>query len=363
MNEKFINRSLPIDTFRGITILLMLLVNNVAIDAITPYYLKHATWGGGVTLADLVMPWFLMIVGMSIPFSISSSRKRGVPLWRYNLKALKRTINLFLLGCFLTSSVYKQPYLGMEVLQLIGLAYFVGVIFCPLPILYRTSIASLFLVLHWAMIKFVPIPGVRPGTFTEDRNIIKYIDITYLQKFHLNGIVSVIPTSALVIIGSIIGTILMKREIRKKLIIFFSIGVLLILSGLAWNLDIPFNKPYWTSSYVLYSVGLGILLLDIIYLVVEIIRWRRWTFPFVVLGRNAILAYILPILFKVYILDGWTYRMPNGSVLSVKEAILHLLIIKFGLVIGGWSFTILYILAFWLFFLYLYMRGIFIKIG
>lgn len=362
MNEKLISRSLPIDTFRGITILLMLLVNNVSIDAITPYYLKHAPWGGGVTLADLVMPWFLMIAGMSIPFSISSSRKRGVPLWRYNLRALRRTLNLFLLGCFLTSSIYKQPYFGMEVLQLIGLAYFVGVMFCPLSIIYRSIIASLFLILHWAIIKFIPIPGVGPGIFTEDKNIIKYIDTTYLQKFHANGVISVIPTSAIVIIGSIIGTILMKREVKKNLIIFFSVGILLTLSGLVWNLDIPFNKPYWTSSYILYSAGLGILLLDIVYLVVEMIGWKRWTFPFVVLGRNAISAYVLPILFKVYVLDGWTYRMPNGSVLSVKEAILHLLITKFGLVIGGWSFTILYILVFWLFFLYLYIRGIFIKV-
>ncbi|MGC9064504.1 MAG: acyltransferase family protein [bacterium] len=340
----------------------MLLVNNVAIDAITPYYLKHAPWGGGVTIADLVMPWFLMIVGISIPFSLLSSKRKGIPLWRYNLRALKRTINLFLIGCFLTSSVYKQPYFGMEVLQLIGLAYFVGVIFCPLSIPYRILIATILLVLHWAGIKFIPIPGVGTGVFMEDKNIIRYIDITYLQRFHMNGIISVIPTSSLVIIGSIIGTILMREETRRNLYIFFSTGVLLTLSGWVWNLDIPFNKPYWTSSYILYTAGLGILLLGVIYLLVDIIRWKKWTFPFIVLGRNAILAYILPILFKVYVLDEWRWQMPNGSTLSVKEAILHLLITKFGLTVGGWSFTILYILVCWLFFLYLYLRRTFVRI-
>lgn len=363
MNSKISNdRSISIDAFRGITILLMLLVNNIAIDIITPYYLKHAPWGKGVTIADLVMPWFLMIVGISIPFSLSSSKRKGIPLWRYNLRALKRTIKLFLMGCFLTSSIYKQPYFGMEVLQLIGLTYFIGVLFCPLSILYRTLIVVVLLILHWAMIKFIPVPGIGAGVFMEDKNIIKYIDITYLQRFHINGIISVIPTSGLVIIGSIIGTLLMREETKKNIYVLPSIGLLLTLSGWIWNLDIPFNKPYWTSSYILYTAGLGIILLSGIYLLVEIIGWKRWTFPFVILGRNAILAYILPILFKVYVLNEWTWRMPNGSVLSVKEAILHFLIAKLGLTIGGWSFTILYIIAWWLFFLYLYLRRVFIKI-
>jgi predicted acyltransferase len=355
-------RFIALDTFRGITILLMLLVNNVTIDAITPYYLKHAPWGGGITIADLVMPWFLMIVGIAIPFSLSSNLRRGVSLWKYRLRALKRTINLFLLGCFLTSSIYKIPYFGMEVLQLIGLTYFVGVIFCPLSILFRASVATTFLTLYWALIKFVPIPGVGPGIFTEDINIIRYIDITYLQRFHLNGIITVIPTSALVIIGSIVGNVLMREEAKKNLFLLFSIGALLTLSGWVWNFDIPFNKPYWTSSYILYTAGLGIILLDVIYLFVNIIGWKRWTFPFVVFGRNAISAYVLPILFKVYILNEWVWKMPNGSVLSLKEAILHFLITRFGLVIGGWSFTFLYIFAWWLFFLYLYLKRIFIKV-
>jgi len=362
MNRTDINRSVSLDTFRGLAILLMLVVNNVAIDEITPYYLKHAPWGGGVTIADLVMPCFLMIVGISIPFSLKSSRKKGVPLWNDDLRALKRALSLFLVGCFLTSSIYKQPYFGMEVLQLIGLAYFVGVIFCPLPPIFRIFITGILLILYWAGIKLIPIPGIGAGVFTEEKNIIEYIDMTYLQKFHLNGIISIIPTSALVILGSIIGDILKREDRIKNLYIFFSIGLLLILTGWVWNLDLPFNKPYWTSSYVLYTAGLGTIVLALIYLLTSIIGWKRWTFPFVVLGRNAILVYILPILFKVYILDGWIWRMPGGSFLPLKQAILHFLITRFGLVVGGWVYTILFIFIWWLFFLYLYIRQIFVRI-
>ncbi|MCX7796510.1 MAG: DUF5009 domain-containing protein [bacterium] len=362
MNNKTSSRFIPLDTFRGITILLMLLVNNMAIDVITPYYLKHAPWGKGITIADLVMPWFLMIVGISIPFSLSSSKEKGISSKEYNLRAIKRTIKLFLIGCFLTSSIYKQPYFGMEVLQLIGLDYLIGVIFCPFSITYRVLTTIILLMTHWSIIKFIPIPGVGSGIFTEDKNIIRYIDITYLQRFHINGIISVIPTSGLVIIGSIIGTILMRKEAKKNILIIFSIGALLTISGWLWNLDIPFNKAYWTSSYILYTSGLGIILLGVLQLLIEVIGWKKWTFPFIVLGRNAILAYILPILFKVYILNEWKWRMSNGSILSLREAILHFLINKLGLTVGGWSFTIFYILGFWLFFLYLYLRTMFIKI-
>lgn len=147
----------------------------------------------------------------------------------------------------------------MEVLQLIGLTYFIGVIFCPITIFYRVLITIIFLISHWALIKFIPIPWIGAGVFTEDKNIIRYIDITYLQKLHLNGIISVIPTSGLVIIGSIIGNILMRKEAKKNTWILFATGALLTLSGWVWNLDIPFNKPYWTSSYILLIYSLFFL--------------------------------------------------------------------------------------------------------
>src|SRR5206468_3937629 len=87
-------RLTSLDAFRGLAILGMLLVNNAALDTATPSPLTHAPWNGGVHFADLVYPWFLLIVGVAIPFSAAASRARGIPTWKYDLKILGRAVAL-----------------------------------------------------------------------------------------------------------------------------------------------------------------------------------------------------------------------------------------------------------------------------
>lgn len=139
-------RLVSLDAFRGLTIALMLLVNNTALDTATPIQLTHAPWNGGIRLADLVFPWFLFCVGVAIPFASASFAKRGLPVWRYDLKALSRAVLLILLGCLIDSSLAKHPILDLGVLQIIGLAYLVGALLYELPSLRRGLLAALFLV-------------------------------------------------------------------------------------------------------------------------------------------------------------------------------------------------------------------------
>src|SRR5262249_35042789 len=110
-------RLTSLDAFRGLAILGMLLVNNVALDTSTPAPLTHAAWNGGIHLADLVYPWFLLIVGVAIPLSAAASRARGIPTWKYDLKILCRAVTLVLLGCLLESSQLKRPTFELGVLQ------------------------------------------------------------------------------------------------------------------------------------------------------------------------------------------------------------------------------------------------------
>ena len=85
-----------LDTFRGITIALMIFVN----DGTGGYwFLEHATWNG-LQVADLVFPWFLWIMGVCIPMSIKSFEKRKVPFGVAFVGILRRSIVLFLLGFF-----------------------------------------------------------------------------------------------------------------------------------------------------------------------------------------------------------------------------------------------------------------------
>lgn len=358
------NRLLSLDAFRGLTILGMLLVNNIALDYATPKQLMHAAWNQGTNFADLVFPWFLLIVGVAIPYSFASHKNKGQPAWKYLLKAISRATILVLLGCFIESSIVKQPVFGLGVLQLIGLAYLVAAVLYQLPAALRAVAIGAFLLTHWAAIRFIPVPGGGIGVFTEAQNLINYVNGTHLQQYHLSGLVSVIPTSALVLIGAFIGDFLRNKALspEKKAMYMFAGGVLLALAGWIWNLDLPFNKPVWTSSYILYTAGLGCAVLSMLYMLIDVKGRKWWTFPLIVFGSNAIAAYIVPIIVKVYILQVWVINTSDGSAISLQQAALHSLVAKLGTVPGGWIYTISYILCCWLLMLYLYRKKIFLRV-
>jgi predicted acyltransferase len=357
-------RLASLDAFRGLTIIGMLLVNNMALDTATPSTLTHARWNQGVHFADFIYPWFLLIVGVAIPYSAASHRKRGMPLWRYDLKAVTRGALLVLLGCLVNSSMAKHPLFDLGVLQLIGLAYTVGALLYVMPLWPRLGVAAAFLIGHWAAIRFVAIPGVGAGVFTESQNLIARINQTYLEPVGLAGIVSTVPTSAMVLIGTGLGDILRRDKLTsmRKVAYLLVAGAALALAGWLWSLDLPFNKPVWTASYILYTAGCGAALLGLFYLLVDIRGWRPLGYPFVVAGTNAIFAYVAPILVKVYILRGWTWTMPDGSHLTLQRAFMHWSFDHLGRIAGGWLYTISYIAFWWLILLWMYRKRILLRV-
>jgi predicted acyltransferase len=357
-------RLTSLDAFRGLAIVGMLLVNNVALDTATPRPLTHAPWNGGVYFADLVYPWFLLIVGVAVPFSAAAARTRGVPFWRYDLKILTRAVTLVLLGCLLDCSAIKRPMFELGVLQQIGLAYLVGAILCELSPLRRLLIAAVFLLGHWAVIRLVPIPGGRPGVFTESTNIIYYWNRVYLQPLSLRGLISLVPMSALVMIGTVVGDDL-RREVRApvwKGVRLLAAGLLLVGLGCLWNINLPYNKSVWTASYILYSAGTGTVILALFYLLIDVTGWRFWAFPLVVFGANAMVAYVLPILVKIDILQEWKWRMHDGALLPLQDALLQYCFVHAGRIHGGWLYTLGYILFWWLVLLQMYLKRVFWRV-
>ena len=357
-------RLMALDAFRGLTIAGMLLVNNIALGEHTPRTLRHAPWNGGINFADLVFPWFLLIVGVAIPYARESSRRRGLPTWKYDIHAIQRAAILVILGCLVDSSVEGHLHLGLGVLQLIGLAYMAGAFISQLHIITRLSVAGALLIGYWAIIRFVPIPGVGAGIFHENLNVIEYVNHTYLASIHLQGLLSVIPATAMVLIGSGIGQILRCEWFAeyKRVAIMTAVGVGLMLVGYLWNLDLPYNKIVWTPSYILYTAGLGSAILGVFYLVTDVWRWRWWALPLTVFGANAIIAYVTPIFFRVYLLEHWMVRLHGGAHRSLLMVMLHGLFSRFGHVVGGWIYTVSYIVFWWLILSVLYRRKIFLKI-
>ena len=99
----------------------------------------HAAWNQGVNFADMVFPWFLLIVGVAIPYAAASHLKKGLPQWRYDMKIVSRAFTLIVLGILIDSSLAKRPVIGLDVLQLIGLAYMTGAFLYDLPIRSRRA--------------------------------------------------------------------------------------------------------------------------------------------------------------------------------------------------------------------------------
>lgn len=169
-------RLTSLDAFRGLTIIAMLMVNNPGYDSAFPRQFRHGHWGEMITFCDLIFPWFLFIVGVAVPFSASAFHRRVSGFLPYLIKAVRRMLLLLFFGILIDCSINKRIVIGMDVLQLIGLAYFAGAMIYELPKRWRLIIAGSLLVLHWAAIRFIPIPGVGAGFFEPDKNLISYIN-------------------------------------------------------------------------------------------------------------------------------------------------------------------------------------------
>jgi predicted acyltransferase len=357
------SRLVSLDAFRGFVIAAMLLVNNLIWTAATPRQLMHAPWGQGVTFTDMIFPWFMLAMGVAIPFSLASARENGQTLWGYLARVARRSGLLVILGWMVDSTVAHRVVLGMGVLQLLGVAYFIGALAARLPLWNRVALAALLLGAHWALIRFVPVPGAEAPVFDEDLNIIKYLNEVYLGP-HLAGVISAVPTSALVLLGTAAGDVLRRPALpgRTKGAVLLAIGTVLALGGWMLQHDLPLNKPVWSASYILVAGGLGALLLGVCYLVFDLARLRAPAYPFAVFGANAIVVYVASILFKIDVLQAWRHRLPGGQVVSLQEALVGYLGDRFGPGLGGWIYTAAFIVFWWLVLLYLYRRRIFVRV-
>lgn len=340
MNEKSSSRLISLDALRGLAVLLMLLVNNFGAEANTPTWLTHAYWRGGVHLADFVFPWFLFCVGVAIPFSVASFRRKKLPEWEYDLRALRRTAILLLLGVLVVSADDGKLDFTVGILQLIALAYGAATLLYDLSLPRRLFVTATLLAGYWALIKFIPNPGVYTGAFAEGRNIIHHINTKYLEPIGLDGLPLVVPTTALVLIGTALGDLISSSKIDKarKSTCIAGIGVALVALAYLWSLSLPFNKPLWTPSYVLLSAGTAAIILGAFHWILDVRGRRAWSFPLTVFGSNAILAYVLPIL--------------------VKEWVLHPLHVT----TGGWVRSLTYVVVWWVVLWLLYRKKLFLRV-
>jgi len=368
-------RLLSLDVFRGITIAGMLLVNNPGSWSAIYGPLAHAKWHGW-TPTDLIFPFFLFIVGVAMAFSFPVQERKGLTRGEMLRKAAKRGATLFLLGLVLAAFPFYDLDLATlripGVLQRIGLAFLLasGIVLFASPRVQAAVTAALLLG-YWAAMRWVPVPGHGAGSLEPDSNLAAYVDRAVLGTAHLwkssktwdpEGLLSTLPAVATVLLGVFAGRWLRSdRSPAEKTVWMLLAGNAGLLLGIAWNEVFPINKNLWTSSYVVFTAGMALHFLATCYWAVDVKGWRRWAFPFVLFGVNAIAAFFLSgIMARVLTLVKWTG--PSGTV-TLKGWIYDTLLASWLAPVNASLAFALGFVLFWLGVMWIfYKRNIFIKV-
>jgi len=318
-----------LDVFRGATIAAMLLVNNPGTWAHVHPPLLHAAWHGW-TPTDLIFPYFLFIVGVAMAFSFARQLETGVDRGAVLLRAARRAAVLVALGLVLHGfpnydlSTIRIP----GVLQRIGLAFLLAT---PAVLwVGRRGIAAaaaITLLGYGALMMWAPVPGHGAGVLEPGRDLGSYIDRAVFGTAHLwrqaetwdpEGLLSTIPAVGTVLLGVLAGGWLRDaRPVERTTVGLAAAGAAAAVAGWVWGLWFPINKNLWTSSYALFTSGLGALSLAACYWIVDVRKHRRWAHPFHLFGVNAIAAFFLSSLMaRILVLIHWTDE--TGETVTLK---------------------------------------------
>ena len=324
-------RLISLDVFRGLTVMAMILVNNPGDWGHIYPPLEHAEWNG-CTPTDLIFPFFLFIVGVSLVYALDGAKRQGGPQGAVLLRVLRRAAVLFGLGLLL--SLYPKFDFSvvrvMGVLQRIALV-FLGCSFIFLKTSWRTQIWLLvsFLAGYAVLIQLVPVPGFGPANLEPATNLGAWLDRLVFSEAHLwkqsktwdpEGLLGTLPALGTGLLGGLTAQWLRRRdqEPAAKVAWLFVAGGAITLLGLIWAPWFPINKALWSSPYVLYTGGLAMAGLAALYWICDVQGHRAWTRPALVYGVNAVLVFCLSALlsrtFGLFKLLG-----PAGKRLGLKE--------------------------------------------
>ncbi len=270
-----------------------------------PEWLKHQfghePWEG-FTAWDLIMPLFLFIVGTSMPFAFTRRRRQGQTTGALYIRMLRRVAVLFVLGMMVQGNLLAFKLDDLHVfsntLQAIAVGYLVaGLALLHLPILGQLLLTIGLLVAYWACMMFVPFGDHPAGTLEEGANLALYIDHLVLGRYEdgttYTWVLSGLGFAATVLMGVLSGHILrLDKPPARRAGCLCAAGLGCLLAGWLWSFHFPINKHIWSSSMALWAGAWSFLLLGVFYLVIDVWGYRRWAFPFVVVGINAIAAYM-----------------------------------------------------------------------
>jgi len=271
--------------------------------------LKHVEWTG-FSFWDIIMPLFLFIVGAAIPFSIGKRLIAGQTKKELYKHIGKRCIILWILGMVVQGRLLEYDLSRLDIysntLQAIASGYLIAtVVYLNLNMKWFNVLLVGLLLLFWALMALVPVPGYGAGNLTPAGNLAIYLDKLILGRFedglNYTWILSSLNFGATVMLGVIAGKLLKSEMSQKENVMWLTgLGAGFIVIGLVWGIWFPIIKRLWTSSFVLYSGGYCFLLLALFYLIIDVLNYRRWAFFFKVIGMNAIAVYTVTHIFEFH---------------------------------------------------------------
>ncbi|MGB5371316.1 MAG: heparan-alpha-glucosaminide N-acetyltransferase domain-containing protein [Flavobacteriaceae bacterium] len=294
------NRILSVDIFRGMTIVLMILVNTPGTWSSVYAPFLHAEWHG-YTPTDLVFPFFLFIVGTSISFSYKDKTASPAIYKKITIRSLKLIgLGLFL-GAFTLSFPFIKDFAEIRfpgVLQRIGVVFFfASLLFLHTKWKALVGISALLLIGYWLLMVLVPVNGIASTLDRAPSNLANYIDLqvlgTHMWKadYDPEGLLSTIPAIVSALLGIFAGLILTSKQ-SKKATLLMGMGGSFLIIGHLWDLFFPINKALWTSSFVLVTAGWANLVLALIYYLTDVKKIQFGSL-FRYAGANAIILYFL----------------------------------------------------------------------
>ena len=365
-------RIYSIDIFRGLTIALMIVVNNPGTWASVYSPLLHAKWHG-CTITDLVFPFFMFIVGASMRFAFV--RWHNFASIKFYKHIFFRSLSIFLAGWFIHAFPFIiqdwdwSTFRYMGVLQRISIAYFFSsliVIRYNFKQILKIIIGILFL--YWGLLWF----GGSSDPYSVETNFVRKIDIWLFSESHLwkgtgipfdpEGLLSTLPSIATVLIGYLIGGMLHTTkkysDCVKRMTVF---GIVSIIGGLAWGFFFPINKSLWTSSYVLYTGGIATIVLASLTYLIDIKKYKTFFWPFEIFGTNSIFLFVLSGIWAKTILK--IKLSHEGNLISAHNYLYKTIFEPMaGNYNGSLLFALSHVLCFWLILLWMHRKKIQIKL-
>lgn len=365
-------RYLSLDFFRGLTIALMIVVNNPGTWQSIYDPLEHADWHG-CTPTDLVFPFFLFIVGVALWFSFSKFNRQLTPA--RTRKILRRAALIFLIGVALNAfPFYNKNWAELRILGVlprIGIAYGLAAFLCVT--LSRQMLiwaGGLILVIYWLLLYW----GGGAEPYSLESNIVRQVDLWVLGAGHLwmgkgipfdpEGLLSTLPAVVTVIMGYLAGGLIADRKNDHNRLVYDLLlyGILIGAIGFVWGFAFPINKSLWTSTFVLYTGGLAMIFLSCCIWALDIRGWSTGAKPFLVFGSNPLFAFVLAAL-MVKTAGIFKYTDPEGKSRTVLYWVYqHVFYPIHQAELGSLLYALSFTAVVWLVCLVLYKRGIFIKI-